>query len=216
MTARDAFGSRLQQQRERFGVTLESIVQTTKIGRSLLAALERGDLSRWPPGIYRRSFLRAYARAIGLPPEALLEEARRLCPEPGQEQPPADAPARLRLSLEPEPRWPARARQCLAAALDIAAILLAGYGLAAWSGAGLWPAAAFTAVSYHAAGTLVLGQSLCSWGLSAALVGRMPRAITMADLVATLRHHWLPDVLRAARQTPESPAEAIAGARSLR
>jgi hypothetical protein len=38
----------------------------------------------------------------------------------------------------------------------------------------------------------------------------------MADLVATLRHHWLPDILRAARQTPESPAEAIAGARSLR
>ena len=216
MTARDAFGVRLQQQRERFGVTLESIVQTTKIGRPLLAALERGDLSHWPPGIYRRSFLRAYARAIGLPPEPLVEEVRRLCPEPGQEPPPADESARLRLSLEPEPRWPGRARQCLAAALDIAAILLAGYGLAAWSGAGLWPAAAVTAVSYHAAGTLVLGQSLCAWALSAALVGRVPRATTMADVVATLRHHWLPDVLRAARRTPESPAEAIAGARSLR
>jgi hypothetical protein len=29
MTAREAFGNRLQHQRERFGVTLESIAQTT-------------------------------------------------------------------------------------------------------------------------------------------------------------------------------------------
>ena len=54
-----AFGRRLRDQRERHGVALESIAATTKINASLFAALERGDLSAWPSGIFRRAFVRA-------------------------------------------------------------------------------------------------------------------------------------------------------------
>src|SRR5580765_8374435 len=47
------FGRRLRDQRERHGVTLETIAANTKISASLLAGLERGDVSAWPSGIFR-------------------------------------------------------------------------------------------------------------------------------------------------------------------
>jgi len=169
MTAREAFGNRLRNHRERLGVTLESIARTTKINRSLFKALERGDLSRWPRGIYRRGFLCSYAAAIGLPSESLLREAAQLFPEPGQE-PPSDEGG-LRLTVLPEPIWTVRARQTLAAAIDSGVILLAGYGLSALSGDNLWTTMAAAGLSYHAAGTVVLGHSPGSWCVSQVLTG---------------------------------------------
>lgn len=198
MTAREVFGARLQNQRERVGVTLESIAETTKIRRSLLAALEGADLSRWPRGIYRRSFLREYAAAIGLPPEPLWREVAQLFPEPGQDPPPAREGDRLRLTLLPEARGPARVRQCLSATLDCAAILLAASGLSLLSGASLWTTLAAAGLSYHAAGTVVLGRSLGSWCLSGGLVRQMSRASSLADQVAGRRQDWLAEVLNAA------------------
>ena len=46
----------------------------TKISTSLLSALERDDLTRWPKGIYGRAFLRAYADAIGWSAESSLDD----------------------------------------------------------------------------------------------------------------------------------------------
>lgn len=80
-----AFGLRLKTHRERRGITLESIAESTKIKRSLLGALERGDVSQWPLGIFRRAFVRAYAGAIGLQADAVLAEFVQIFPEPGQE-----------------------------------------------------------------------------------------------------------------------------------
>src|SRR5262249_59099357 len=68
------FGPRLRQERERRQISLESIAENTKISRSLLEALERDDISRWPGGIFRRSFVRAYAEAIGLDPDEVVRE----------------------------------------------------------------------------------------------------------------------------------------------
>ena len=90
MISRHAFGSRLRTQRERRGVTLESIADSTKIKRSLLEALERGDASQWPRGIFRRAYLRNYASAIDLPAEALVAEFVNLFPEDGA---PHDVPS---------------------------------------------------------------------------------------------------------------------------
>ena len=53
---------------------LPSIAANTKISLGLLQALERGDLSRWPSGIFRRAFIRAYAEAAGLDPVAITHE----------------------------------------------------------------------------------------------------------------------------------------------
>lgn len=207
MTARDAFGTRLQNQRERLGVTLESIAHTTKINRSLLAALERADFSRWPRGIYRRSFLREYAAAIGLPPEPLLHEVAQLFPEPGQKPPPEEG-VRLRLTVLPEPRWPVRVRQWLAAALDSGAIVAAAYGVSTLSGSGFWTTMAATGLSYHAAGTAVLGQSPGWWCLSPS--GPFGRLFQPSSVhVATLKRDWLADALAIAALQPRPQDSAL-------
>jgi len=87
----EAFGLRLKTHRERSGITLEAIAESTKIKRSLLAALERGDVSHFPLGIFRRAFVRSYATAIGLPAEPIVAEFLYLFPEPGEAPSPAPA-----------------------------------------------------------------------------------------------------------------------------
>ena len=78
----ESFGARLRQQRERQQIALTSIAEQTKIGLSLLEALERDDLSHWPAGIFRRSFIRAYARSISLEPDVVVREFLELHPDP--------------------------------------------------------------------------------------------------------------------------------------
>ena len=77
-----SFGSRLRHERERRQIPLKSIAESTKIGIPLLEALERDDVSRWPCGIFRKSFIRSYAEAIGLDPEPVVREFIGLYPDP--------------------------------------------------------------------------------------------------------------------------------------
>jgi len=80
-----SFGSRLRSQREQQQIPLSVIAERTKIKVSLLEALERDDVSHWPTGIFRRSFVRGYAQAIGLDGDAVLREFLELYPEPVEE-----------------------------------------------------------------------------------------------------------------------------------
>src|SRR5262245_61586986 len=78
----DSFGSRLRSERERRRIALEVIAENTKISIGLLKGLERNDLSRWPSGIFRRSFIRSYAEAIGLDADETLREFLEHHPDP--------------------------------------------------------------------------------------------------------------------------------------
>ena len=78
----ESLGARLRQQRERQQIALASIAEQTKISPALLEGLERDDLSRWPTGIFRRAFVRAYAHAIGLEPDSVVREFLELNPDP--------------------------------------------------------------------------------------------------------------------------------------
>ena len=90
------FGRRLRMERERRRITLASIAENTKIGLSLLKGLERDDLSRWPSGIFRRSFIRAYAQAVGLDADETAREFFERYPEPSEVPTPVPAtPASL-------------------------------------------------------------------------------------------------------------------------
>jgi hypothetical protein len=109
---RRAFCARLKSERERRGTSIEAIAASTKIKGSLLDALERGDLSRWPKGIYCRAFFRDYVSAIGLPADPTVSEFLELftdgAPSAGSAQAavvaPADpAPTNLRLFLASSP-----------------------------------------------------------------------------------------------------------------
>jgi len=100
-----SFGTKLRQQREERQGSLEDISAKTKIKVPLLEGLEGDDLSRWPQGIFRRAYIRAYAQAIGLEPDALLQQFLAVYPEPPEELPlvapesPKRPPTRLRFLL---------------------------------------------------------------------------------------------------------------------
>jgi hypothetical protein len=66
-------------------VSLTAIAEDTKINAALLDGLERDDVSRWPGGIFRRAYVRAYAQAIGLEPEAVVREFVQMHPDPIEE-----------------------------------------------------------------------------------------------------------------------------------
>lgn len=80
----ESFGARLRQQREAQQVTLSAIAEQTKIQQSLLEGLERDDVCHWPTGIFRRAFIRAYAIAIGLDPDVVVQEFRDCYPDPSE------------------------------------------------------------------------------------------------------------------------------------
>lgn len=67
-------GERLRQAREAKGIPLGDIAAITKISVAALTALERGDVSRLPGGIFGRSFVRAYALQVDLDPDQIVKD----------------------------------------------------------------------------------------------------------------------------------------------
>jgi transcriptional regulator with XRE-family HTH domain len=100
------FGARLRQQREQQHVTLAAISAATKIKRSLLEELESDTVAHWPCGLYRRAYLRDYARAVGLDPEAVVKEFQELYPDPSMTpEPGADGETNGDAPPQPETRF---------------------------------------------------------------------------------------------------------------
>lgn len=94
---------RLRRERERRQIALSSISANTKISVALFESLERGDVSRWPSGIYRRSFIRAYANGIGLDPDATVREFLEQFPDPLDPPAPVEPPASSPAIVPPPP-----------------------------------------------------------------------------------------------------------------
>ncbi len=195
MTDHSSFGPELRRARERRGLTLEEIADTTKVNVALFRGLENNDVSRWPSGLFRRAFIRSYAQAVGLDPEETCRRFVRIFPEEGDAVPemravpppavpaaplpvaPAGPPAdeeapRLVLAAVPPPGQsgvPAWNR--LAAALaDLGLGVVAG-GLAGWLvvvlvGPGwFWPVAVGVAALGHLLALALLGRTPGSWWL---------------------------------------------------
>jgi cytoskeletal protein RodZ len=59
------------------GLSLESIAETTKISTRFLRAIEDGEYSILPGGIFNTSYLRQYAAAVGYEEDVLLEHYGR-------------------------------------------------------------------------------------------------------------------------------------------
>ncbi|MEP6783440.1 MAG: helix-turn-helix transcriptional regulator [Acidobacteriota bacterium] len=115
---REEFCLALKAARERKGISLAEIADVTKIPAGLFEALERNDLRRWPKGLFRRSFFRDYATAIGLPVmDACNAFVRLFC----EDAPPAD-PEAAPMAEQP-PMSGAPARDALMAAKRLAAAI---------------------------------------------------------------------------------------------
>ena len=80
MSEREAFGPNLRRLRVQRGISIPDIVSATNVSATLWDGLERNDLSRWPTGIYARSYVRSYAKAIGVDPESTVDEFCRCFP----------------------------------------------------------------------------------------------------------------------------------------
>lgn len=61
-----SLGADLKRERELRGITLEEIARETKIRTSLLGYMEADRFERLPSGVFRQSFVRSYARYLGI------------------------------------------------------------------------------------------------------------------------------------------------------
>ena len=67
------FGQSLREERERRGVTLETISAATKVSVRHLTALEMDADGDLPGGVFNRGFVQSYCRYLGLDEAAWLE-----------------------------------------------------------------------------------------------------------------------------------------------
>jgi transcriptional regulator with XRE-family HTH domain len=213
------FGGRLRLERERRRVTLASIAADTKIGLALLQGLERDDVSRWPSGIFRRSFIRAYAQAVGLDADAVAQEFLEQFRDPSEPSRPvsvASAPTQsgrasgdtaLRLTLADAGAAFRRGhslngkrRRWVAAACDVS--VLVALGLTSFMAVHqFWMPLAIAALGYYVASIVLLGNtpgaSLCAPGSS-----RDGAVRPLASLISALKV-----VLPARRRAQAGPAD---------
>jgi hypothetical protein len=173
----DSFGARLRQERERRHIALATIAATTKIKVTLFQDLERDDVSRWPAGIFRRSFIRVYAKAIGLDPEVVVREFVERFPDPAElpvpprvdpqkiesSAAPSDPVLRLTLADAALPFSGGRflrdvQRRWAAAAWDAGVLLAIGVSIYAVVGR-FWTPLGISMFCYYLGGILILGNT---------------------------------------------------------
>lgn len=75
-----SFGSDLQQQRERSGVTLEAVAASTKVPPRHLEALEADAWQELPGGVFIRGMVRSYCDVLGLDTTEWLERLETCAP----------------------------------------------------------------------------------------------------------------------------------------
>jgi transcriptional regulator with XRE-family HTH domain len=189
VSERRAFGDRVRRQRERRGVSLETIARATKVPASLYAGLERGDCSRWPGGVYSRAYIRAYAEAIGLDPDEAVEDFTAAFGDTAfpdaQGRPPARraAPA-LRLSMDDQPdvrHGRVLLRVALAAADALIASVLA-WGAHLLLNTGLWTTVGL-ALGFQVAGRILSDGPFVGWLYEKAF-GK-PKPVPVEDVSVT-------------------------------
>lgn len=69
-----SFGENLRRERELRGISLREIAEATKISVRFLQALEQDRVDVLPGGLFRRTFVRQYAKHVGLDADRLVAE----------------------------------------------------------------------------------------------------------------------------------------------
>jgi len=136
-TDEDRLAPRLKHAREARGLSLREIATSTKISMVALEAVEAGDFSRLPGGIYSRAFIRAYAAAVGLDPE---ESVRDFVAELSTQEREA-ARIRIRPAVSADDRAFLERQQRAIRIFRVAAVVVAVLvvALLAWLGWTFWP-----------------------------------------------------------------------------
>ena len=122
---RTGVGAGLRGLREGKRVTLRQIAAATKISVSSLEAIERDDVRKLPGGIFGRSFVRSYARELGLDPDVTAREFFAQFPELIEAE-----------GVTVDRTTAATARERALALLSVAGVLVAVVALGLWFYAG--------------------------------------------------------------------------------
>jgi transcriptional regulator with XRE-family HTH domain len=181
--ARLTYCAQLKEVRERLGLTLATLAERTKVNEGLYAALERADVSRWPTGIYRRSFFREYVIALGLPIDSTISEFLQLFPEDGDQRTPAALmipSGPLRMTLAGHTWLRASRTQILAALVDIVMVAVITIGLSWWMPIHTGTVAATVAAIYYSLATACLASSPGAWWLRTRGSRKRARALRLA------------------------------------
>ena len=204
MSDRETFGPRLRSERERRGISLETIATVTKVGAELWEGLERNDFSRWPTGIFARAFVRDYARAIGLDADEVVDEfcrlfaigdrrAERLIKAQGAlighhvsldgSMTPRSGERRSSARIQREQVRARRIRlapRAVAAGVDTTVAVLVATGVSAVLHTGFWTTAAAVGLAYYGASTIALGTTPGTKAVDA-LRQRLPALFAVHD-----------------------------------
>jgi hypothetical protein len=176
----------LGHERERRGISLETLAAVTKVSADLWEGLERNDFSRWPSGIFARAFVRDYARAVGLDSDEVVDEFCRLFPigdrraarliqahaelighranlaeEAGGLPPQGErrrSPGRRKEDSE-RARRPMLGPRAIAAAIDTCGALMITGAIAFLLQVSFWSSAGAITLAYYGAGTVLLGTT---------------------------------------------------------
>ena len=136
-----SIGEILRRERLKRNLELGQIAQELKIASRFLEAIEAGQLDKLPGGVFTRSFVMQYARALGLDEEKIAAELQRTLDPPPEvpvfvEAPkPADSAIRVPRVEEWEAVGEGRFRwssSSLSAAALVVVVMLLCSGLYAW------------------------------------------------------------------------------------
>lgn len=79
-------GQRLKEARDENGLSLDELQTKTKIQKRYLTAIEQGNYEILPGKFYARAFVKQYAEAVGLDPEALFDQYSSEIPKSTNEE----------------------------------------------------------------------------------------------------------------------------------
>lgn len=125
-----SIGEKLRLAREARGIALREISEQTRISIRYLEAIEADDYKRLPGGIFNRSFIRAYAKFVGVEEHAALEDYARTLRERGESD---DEGSKVHQSLVYTDDG-ATSNKSGVRTLILAIIILAALSAAVWAG----------------------------------------------------------------------------------
>ena len=205
MSHKESFGLRLRAARERRGVTLESLAETTKVPVPVWEALERNDLASWPSGLFARAYVREYARIVGVDPDEVVEEFCRYFPNGDRRRgelirahaevvdirsqyrdeqlpPEGERRASRRGTVAAFPHFAASqaGQRVLGAIADIVAVSSTGLMISQIFHVGFLATLGIVSVAYYSVGVAVLGRSP-GFALANVLLKRLPQIVQVRE-----------------------------------
>ncbi len=205
MSHKESFGLRLRAARERQGISLDAIAQRTKVSVTLWQAMERNDFTKWPTGLFARSYVRDYCIIVGLNAEEMVDEFCRYFPNGDRRRenlvraqaevidirsqyqedrlPPegdrrAPSPAAIAAARSKPWAFPGgrRAQRLAGSLADLAAVGLLSLGSSQALNLGFLPVLGVVSLAYFTVGALLTGSSL-GVALSELLARRVPELV---------------------------------------